>query len=30
MPDDLKTTKATLAKPYQDMEAVNKLAKPSY
>lgn len=30
MSDDLKTAKTALAKLHQDMEAINKLAKPSY
>lgn len=30
MSDDLKTAKTALAKPHHDMEAINKLAKPSY
>ena len=30
MPDDLKTAKTALAKLHQDMEAINKIAKPSY
>jgi len=30
MPDDLKTAKTALAKLHQDMEAINRLAKPSY
>lgn len=30
MPDDLKSAKAALAKLHQDMEAINRLAKPSY
>jgi len=30
MPDDLKTAKTALAKLHHDMEAINKLAKPSY
>jgi hypothetical protein len=29
MPDDLKTAKTALAKLHLDMEAINKLAKPS-
>lgn len=30
MLDDLKTTKSALTKLHQDMEAINRLAKPSY
>ena len=30
MPDDIKTAKTALAKLHHDMEAINKLAKPSY
>jgi hypothetical protein len=30
MPDNLKTAKSALAKLHHDMEAINKLAKPSY
>ena len=30
MPDNLKTAKSALAKLHQDMEAINRLAKPSY
>lgn len=30
MPDNLKTAKTALAKLHQDMEAINKIAKPSY
>ncbi|MBM9615718.1 hypothetical protein JWJ90_15725 [Desulfobulbus rhabdoformis] len=30
MSDDLKSTKSALAKLHQDMEAINRLAKPSY
>jgi hypothetical protein len=30
MPDDLKSAKSALAKLHQDMEAINRLAKPSY
>ncbi|MCG9075464.1 hypothetical protein [Laribacter hongkongensis] len=30
MPDNLKTSKTALAKLHHDMEAINKLAKPSY
>lgn len=30
MPDDLKTAKTALAKLHQDMDAINRLAKPSY
>ena len=30
MPDDLKTAKTALVKLHQDMEAINRLAKPSY
>ena len=30
MPDNLKTAKTALAKLHHDMEAINKLAKPSY
>ena len=30
MPDDLKTAKTALIKLHQDMEAINRLAKPSY
>ena len=30
MPDDIKTAKTALAKPHHDMEAINRLAKPSY
>ena len=30
MSDDLKTAKSALAKIHQDMEAINRLAKPSY
>jgi len=30
MSDDLKTAKTALAKLHHDMEAINKLAKPSY
>lgn len=30
MSDDLKTAKTALAKLHQNMEAMNKLAKPSY
>ncbi|MGX7950704.1 hypothetical protein [Oleidesulfovibrio alaskensis] len=30
MSDDLKTAKTALAKLHQDMEAINRLAKPSY
>lgn len=30
MPDDLKTAKTVLVKLHQDMEAINRLAKPSY
>jgi hypothetical protein len=30
MPDDIKTAKTALAKLHHDMEAINRLAKPSY
>jgi hypothetical protein len=30
MSDDLKTAKTALAKLHQDMEVINRLAKPSY
>lgn len=30
MPDNLKTAKSALAKIHQDMESINRLAKPSY
>lgn len=30
MSDELKTAKTALAKLHQDMEAINRLAKPSY
>jgi len=30
MPDDLTTTKSAIAKLHQDMETINRLAKPSY
>jgi len=30
MSDDLKSAKSALAKIHQDMEAINRLAKPSY
>ncbi|MBN1142271.1 MAG: hypothetical protein JXB25_10840 [Deltaproteobacteria bacterium] len=30
MPDNLKTAKSALAKLHQDMDAINRLAKPPY
>lgn len=29
MPDDLKTARTALAKLHQDLDAINRLAKPS-